>query len=83
MRDQWSPERPYLNTASYGLPPQVACEKMADLGTDAAVVNPLSVAGVHHGNDAHARYLTETVNVSAGDGGGDPRWAKLSELKFE
>jgi predicted TIM-barrel fold metal-dependent hydrolase len=36
--------------------------KMAELGIDAAVVNPLSVAGVHHGNDAHARYLTESVN---------------------
>lgn len=42
--------------------PPVVCEKMAELGIDAAVVNPLSVAGVHHGNDANARYLTESVN---------------------
>jgi predicted TIM-barrel fold metal-dependent hydrolase len=42
--------------------PAVVCEKMTDLGIDAAVVNPLSVAGVHHGDDAHARYLTESVN---------------------
>jgi selenocysteine lyase/cysteine desulfurase len=30
MRDQWSPERPYLNTASYGLPPKVAFDALAD-----------------------------------------------------
>jgi predicted TIM-barrel fold metal-dependent hydrolase len=42
--------------------PALVCEKMAELGIEAAVVNPLSVAGVHHGNDAHARYLTESVN---------------------
>jgi len=42
--------------------PAVTCEKMAELGIDAAVVNPLSVAGVHHGDDAHARYLTRSVN---------------------
>jgi predicted TIM-barrel fold metal-dependent hydrolase len=35
---------------------------MAELGIDAAILNPLSVAGVHHGDDAHARYLTETTN---------------------
>jgi len=35
---------------------------MAELGIDAAVVNPLSVAGVHHGDDANARYLTRSVN---------------------
>ena len=27
---QWSPERPYLNTASYGLPPRVAFDALAD-----------------------------------------------------
>jgi predicted TIM-barrel fold metal-dependent hydrolase len=42
--------------------PAVTCEKMAELGIDAAVVNPLSVAGVHHGDDANARYLTRSVN---------------------
>ena len=42
--------------------PPVVREKMAELGIDAAVVNPLSVAGVHHGDDANARYLTESVN---------------------
>jgi predicted TIM-barrel fold metal-dependent hydrolase len=35
---------------------------MAELGIDAAIVNPLSVAGVHHGDDANARYLTSSVN---------------------
>ena len=42
--------------------PDVTCEKMAELGIAAAVVNPLSVAGVHHGDDANARYLTRSVN---------------------
>ncbi|HEY2136700.1 MAG TPA: amidohydrolase family protein, partial [Xanthobacteraceae bacterium] len=42
--------------------PSVTCEKMAELGIEAAVVNPLSVAGVHHGNDADARYLCRSVN---------------------
>jgi len=42
--------------------PDVTCEKMAELGIDAAIVNPLSVAGVHHGDDANARYLTRSVN---------------------
>ncbi|MPZ55426.1 MAG: amidohydrolase family protein [Rhizobiales bacterium] len=42
--------------------PRIVCEKMTELGIDAAIVNPLSVAGVHHGNDANARYLTESVN---------------------
>jgi predicted TIM-barrel fold metal-dependent hydrolase len=42
--------------------PAVTCDKMAELGIDAAVVNPLSVAGVHHGDDANARYLTRSVN---------------------
>ena len=26
------------------------------------MLNPLSVAGVHHGDDANARYLTRSVN---------------------
>jgi predicted TIM-barrel fold metal-dependent hydrolase len=38
------------------------CTKMTELGIDAAIVNPLSVAGVHHGDNADARYLTESVN---------------------
>src|SRR5215467_11056256 len=42
--------------------PAVTVEKMAELGIAAAVVNPLSVAGVHHGDDANARYLTRSVN---------------------
>ena len=42
--------------------PDVTCEKMAELGIAAALVNPLSVAGVHHGDDANARYLTRSVN---------------------
>jgi predicted TIM-barrel fold metal-dependent hydrolase len=41
---------------------QILYEKMLDLGIESAILNPLSVAGVHHGNDAHARYLTESVN---------------------
>ena len=52
------PSRPFRKNAS----PQVECEKMAELGIDAAVVNPLSVAGVHHGDDANACYLTQAVN---------------------
>ena len=42
--------------------PDVTCEKMAELGITGAVVNPLSVAGVHHGDDSNARYLTRSVN---------------------
>ena len=53
-----NPSRP-LRT---GDPAQIVYEKMLDLGVDAAILNPLSVAGVHHGDDAHARYLTESVN---------------------
>lgn len=52
------PSRPFRKNAS----PQIECEKMAELGIDAAVVNPLSVAGVHHGDDANACYLTQAVN---------------------
>lgn len=42
--------------------PQAALDSMAGLGIDAAVLNPLSVAGVHHGDDANACYLTESTN---------------------
>ncbi len=52
------PSRPFRKND----PAAVECEKMADLGIDAAIVNPLSVAGVHHGDDANARYLTRSVN---------------------
>ena len=41
--------------------PQAAIEAMASFGIDVAIVNPLSVAGVHHGDDANARYLCESV----------------------
>jgi hypothetical protein len=34
---------------------------MAEFGVAAAVINPLSVAGVHHGDNASARYLTRSV----------------------
>ena len=54
----YDPSRPLRKGDS----PQIVCEKMAELGIDGAVVNPLSVAGVHHGDDANARYLTESVN---------------------
>jgi predicted TIM-barrel fold metal-dependent hydrolase len=52
------PSRPLRKNSS----PQAALHSMAGLGIDAAILNPLSVAGVHHGNDADARYLTETTN---------------------
>jgi predicted TIM-barrel fold metal-dependent hydrolase len=42
--------------------PAVECEVMDQLGTAASIVNPLSAAGVHHGDDANARYLTESTN---------------------
>ena len=51
------PSRPFRK----GDPPAIVCEKMAEFGVAAAVVNPLSVAGVHHGDDANARYLTRSV----------------------
>lgn len=41
--------------------PQEAVASMATLGIDAAIVNPLSVANVHHGDDANARYLCQSV----------------------
>jgi 6-methylsalicylate decarboxylase len=52
------PSRPFRKND----PPSVVCEKMAGLGIGAAVLNPLSVAGVHHGDDANARYLARSVN---------------------
>ncbi|MEQ1714911.1 MAG: amidohydrolase family protein [Hyphomicrobium sp.] len=52
------PSRPLRKNAS----PQEAIDSMGTLGIDAAIVNPLSVAGVHHGNDADARYLCRTVS---------------------
>lgn len=52
------PSRPFRQND----PPSVVCAKMAELGIEAAVLNPLSVAGVHHGDDANARYLTRSVN---------------------
>jgi predicted TIM-barrel fold metal-dependent hydrolase len=42
--------------------PQQALDAMAELGIAAAVLNPLSAAGVHHGSDAHARDLTQATN---------------------
>src|SRR5262249_16107643 len=36
-------------------------EAMGSLGIEAAIVNPLSVAGVHHGSDADAGYLCQSV----------------------
>ena len=41
--------------------PHEAAASMATLGIDAAIVNPLSVAGVHHGDDQNARYLCRSV----------------------
>lgn len=52
------PSRPFRKNDS----PQTVLDKMTELGMAAAVLNPLSVAGVHHGDDANARYLTESVN---------------------
>ncbi|MFT8242561.1 amidohydrolase family protein [Roseomonas sp. BN140053] len=52
------PSRPLRKNSD----PLRECETIAALGTAGAIVNPLSVAGVHHGDDANARYLTESVN---------------------
>ncbi len=41
--------------------PQAAIDAMGQFGISGAVINPLSVAGVHHGDDAHARYLCQSV----------------------
>jgi predicted TIM-barrel fold metal-dependent hydrolase len=43
-------------------PAPVTIERMGELGIAGAILNPLSVAGVHHGNDENARYLTRSVN---------------------
>jgi hypothetical protein len=51
------PSRPFRK----GDPPAIVCEKMNEIGVAAAVVNPLSVAGVHHGDDANARHLARSV----------------------
>ncbi len=52
------PSKPLRKNAS----PQEAVASMTSLGIDKAVVNPLSVAGVHHGNDTDARYLCQSVS---------------------
>jgi len=52
------PSRPFRKNDG----PEIVCEKMAELGIAGAVLNPLSVAGVHHGDDALARELTRSVN---------------------
>ncbi len=52
------PSRPLRKNAS----PQEAIDSMGTLGISAAIVNPLSVAGVHHGNDENARYLCKSVS---------------------
>lgn len=52
------PSRPLRKNVS----PQEALDSMGELGIAGAVLNPLSAAGVHHGSDAHARYLTEATN---------------------
>jgi predicted TIM-barrel fold metal-dependent hydrolase len=51
------PSKPLRKNAS----PQEAIRSMESLGIAGAIVNPLSVAGVHHGNDADARYLCRSV----------------------
>jgi predicted TIM-barrel fold metal-dependent hydrolase len=52
------PSRPLRKNSN----PQQALESMQSFGIEAAIFNPLSVAGVHHGNDDHARYLTRSTN---------------------
>jgi len=54
------PSRPLRRRVS----PQQALDAMAELGIAAAVLNPLSAAGVHHGSDEHARYLTQSTNAA-------------------
>lgn len=51
------PSRPLRKNSD----PGQLVDVMAEFGMSAAVVNPLSVAGVHHGDDANARYLCETT----------------------
>ncbi len=52
------PSRPLRKNSS----PQATLQALAELNIDAAILNPLSVAGVHHGDDANAGYLTQTTN---------------------
>ena len=51
------PSRPLRKNSD----PDALIETMEQFGIDGAVVNPLSVAGVHHGSDENARYLCETT----------------------
>ena len=51
------PSKPLRKNSS----PDEAVEAMATFGIEAAIVNPLSVANVHHGDDANARYLCQSV----------------------
>jgi 6-methylsalicylate decarboxylase len=68
------PSRPFRK----GDPPDIVCEKMNEIGVAAAVLNPLSVAGVHHGDDADARYLTRSVGEALAKFAG----ARPAELGF-
>ena len=52
------PSRPLRANKS----PEQVLEAMQRFGIEAAVLNPLSVAGVHHGDDAMANRLAEDVN---------------------
>src|SRR5258707_5954716 len=52
------PSRPLRKNSS----PQAALRSMAELGIDAAILHALSVADVHHGDDADACYLTAATN---------------------
>ena len=52
------PSKPLRRNSS----PAEAAAAMASLGIEAAIVNPLSVAGVHHGSDADARYLCQSAS---------------------
>jgi predicted TIM-barrel fold metal-dependent hydrolase len=51
------PSRPLRKNSD----PDALIETMVQFGIDGALVNPLSVAGVHHSNDENARYLCETT----------------------
>jgi predicted TIM-barrel fold metal-dependent hydrolase len=42
--------------------PEQVISAMESFGIDSGIVNPLSVAGVHHGSDEHANYLSQSVN---------------------
>jgi predicted TIM-barrel fold metal-dependent hydrolase len=45
--------------------PESASRILGELGMAAAVLTPFSSAGIHHGNDRHAAYLTKTTNEAA------------------